>query len=175
MSQGDRPGSAAVCRLQLQLRPKLSISDTLNKIDLNRIMVEVDGTTHSLKWGKASLEIPPGQHRISIWVKNLLLTSPKAMADFILQPGDAAHIIYTGPTTMFSAGKIEVEVEAPYTPPPASSPSRVCGVCGQPMPLDGAFCPFCGHAEPAKPVCPKCGRAQGKGKFCVFCGMSLGS
>jgi RNA polymerase subunit RPABC4/transcription elongation factor Spt4 len=164
------------CRVNLHLRPKVNISDFLNSLDLNNIIVEIDLATHTLKWGKASFEVPPGLHRIAIWLKNPLTTSPKARAEIALQDGEVANVEFTGPVTIFAAGKIDYKVEAA----PASQShavldeARVCLACGKRLPgSESHFCPFCGTQAPQKQVCPKCGGDQSGGKFCGLCGAAF--
>lgn len=164
------------CRVNLHLRPKLSINDFLNSFDLNNIIVEIDQVTHSMKWGTASFEVPPGQHRIAIWLKNLLTSSPKASTEFVLLEGEVASVEFTGPVTIFAAGDVNYQVEA--TPVSQSHPvldvALVCLACGKRLPADeGRFCPFCGAQSPSRLICPKCGANQSEGKFCGHCGAAL--
>lgn len=59
---------------------------------------------------------------------------------------------------------------------------RVCPSCGKEVPVEAAFCIFCGTPMPKKPVpsqedavkCPHCGAVVRKGaKFCSSCGKPM--
>jgi hypothetical protein len=106
-----------------------------------------------MKWVKASFELPPGQHRITIWLKKFLTLSPKARAEIVLQERDVANVEFTGPVTIFAAGKINYKVEAASVSRnhPINDQVPVCLGCGKRLPVgEGRFCPFCRGQTPQK-------------------------
>jgi len=67
-------------------------------------------------------------------------------------------------------------LEAPRTGPEVAQ-GGVCDACGQPLPLAGLFCPYCGTAIPGQSgaaYCAQCGSALRPGsKFCPHCGQAV--
>lgn len=56
---------------------------------------------------------------------------------------------------------------------------KICLNCGKELPIDSAFCSFCGSSNLSNVkednlICPKCGKTVPSGnKFCIYCGEPL--
>lgn len=51
---------------------------------------------------------------------------------------------------------------------------KACAKCGELIPGDAQFCPFCENRDPFVDRCPKCRQPVGEGwKICSSCGIKL--
>ncbi len=99
-------------------------------------------------------------------------------------PGALVGVIFGGilgsvPTRSSTKKKIAFEIPPADTDTPRLGVEKVCGRCGQAIPIDSRFCPFCG-AEPEQRSVPQmiycrfCGsQLKYQGQFCPECGLEI--
>jgi len=88
-------------------------------------------------------------------------------------------ILGSVPNRSSTRKKIAFEIPPADTVTPRLGVEKVCGRCGQAIPNDSRFCPFCG-AEPEQRSVPQmmycrfCGsQLKYRGQFCPECGRDI--
>ncbi len=99
-------------------------------------------------------------------------------------PGAIVGVIFGGilgsiPVRPFTKKKITFEIPPAFTSPQRLGVEKVCARCGQAVPLDSSFCPFCGaepeqRSVPLMMYCRFCGsQLRYQGQFCPECGREI--